>query len=31
LLYDVVAALPQDPDCSCRRALDGIDVQLVLP
>ena len=31
LLYDVVAALPQEQDCSCARALDGIDVQLPLP
>jgi 5'-methylthioadenosine phosphorylase len=31
LLHDVVAALPQDPDCSCRRALDGIDVRLAMP
>jgi 5'-methylthioadenosine phosphorylase len=31
LLYDVIGALPVDPDCACRTALDGIDVDLVLP
>ena len=31
LLVDVVGALPRDQDCSCARALDGIDVHLQLP
>ena len=31
LLYDVIGALPVEPDCVCNRALDGIDVQLELP
>ena len=30
-LFDVVAALPPEQDCSCGRALDGIDHDLVLP
>jgi 5'-methylthioadenosine phosphorylase len=31
LLYDVIAGLPAVQDCSCGRALDGIDVRLELP
>ena len=31
LLYDVVAALPAEQDCSCAAALDGIDHRLELP
>jgi 5'-methylthioadenosine phosphorylase len=31
LLHDVVAGLPSEPGCSCRSALDGIDVALDLP
>ncbi|MCU1590838.1 MAG: methylthioadenosine phosphorylase [Frankiales bacterium] len=31
LLYDVIAALPLEPSCSCGRALDGIDIRLELP
>lgn len=31
LLYDVIAALPVDRTCACGSALDGIDVDLVLP
>jgi 5'-methylthioadenosine phosphorylase len=31
LLLDTVAALPLDADCSCRHALDGIDIPAVQP
>jgi 5'-methylthioadenosine phosphorylase len=31
LLHDVIGALPADRDCSCRHALDGIDIRLALP
>jgi 5'-methylthioadenosine phosphorylase len=31
LLYDVVAALPDERSCPCAHALDGIDHDLVLP
>jgi 5'-methylthioadenosine phosphorylase len=31
LLHDVIAALPDEQDCSCARALDGIDTGLALP
>jgi 5'-methylthioadenosine phosphorylase len=31
LLLDVVAALPSDDECGCRRALDGIDLPFALP
>ena len=31
LLEGVVAALPQERDCACGQALDGLDVRLALP
>ena len=31
LLLDVVAALPVDPDCGCRSALDGLTLPVTLP
>jgi 5'-methylthioadenosine phosphorylase len=31
LLLDVVAALPTEPDCACRSALDGLPLTLTLP
>jgi 5'-methylthioadenosine phosphorylase len=31
LLFDVVAAMPEERRCPCARALDGIDHDLVLP
>lgn len=31
VLERVVTALPQDDDCSCRRALDGLDLPFELP
>ena len=31
VLADVVAALPLDDECSCRRALDGLTLPFDLP